>query len=47
MDAMQKKMLVLRFSKVTEFIGSLYIVKKFVDDLQSVVQLTNNDQQQL
>ena len=27
--------------------GSLYIVREFVDDLQSVVQLPNNGQQQL
>jgi hypothetical protein len=27
--------------------GSLYIVRKFVDDLQSAVQLPNNGQQQL
>jgi len=27
--------------------GSLYIVRKLVDDLQSVVELSNNGQQQL
>ena len=27
------------FSRVTEFMGSPYIVKEFVDDLQSAVQL--------
>ena len=35
------------FSRVTEHIGSLYIVREFVNDLQSVVQLPNNGQQQL
>jgi hypothetical protein len=31
---------VLEFSRVTEFMGSLYIVKEFVDDLQSAVQFS-------
>jgi hypothetical protein len=35
------------FSRVTELMGSLYIVNEFADDLQSVVQLPNNGQQQL
>jgi hypothetical protein len=30
---------VLEFSRVTELTGSLYIVREFVDDLQSIVQL--------
>jgi hypothetical protein len=34
------------FSRVTEFMGSLYIVREFVDDLQPIVQLPNNGQQQ-
>jgi hypothetical protein len=29
---------VLGFSRVTELMDSLYIVKKFIDDLQSAVQ---------
>jgi len=41
------KVSVLGFSRVTEFMGSLYIVRELIDDLQSVVQLPNNDQQQL
>jgi hypothetical protein len=35
------------FSRATELMGSLYIVREFVDDLQSVVQLPNNEHQQL
>ena len=38
---------VLGFSRVTELMGSFYIVREFVDDVQSVVQLPNNGQQQL
>ena len=32
---------------VTDRMGSLYVVREFVDDLQSVVQLPNSSQQQL
>ena len=38
---------VLGFSRVTEHMGNLYIIREFVDDLQSVVQVPNNGQQQL
>ena len=35
------------YSRVTEHMGSFNIVREFVNDLQPVVQLPNNDQQQL
>jgi hypothetical protein len=32
------------FFRVTELMGSLYIVKEFIGDLQSAVQFPNNGQ---